>query len=209
MAMSYSHPLVLVTGLSAVGKTYLCHGLEDVPTTDVVGFGSLMRDEYRRVERDTDIPLSKLRLENRVEIQRMVFTEINKLNKDKAIIIDGHIIVEQGDTSLMVPGIPRLADDEQPTFNGVVIIIDNPETISARRAKNTKYDKFTKEPKKIRLIQEMQNHIAANYAIVNGSFLSVLDLSSSVTETDPHWDGPREVLCQTIGDIFKNLDYSH
>ncbi len=201
-----SHPLILVTGLSAVGKTHLCDGLEDV-RAEVVRFGSLMSDAIRQLGERGEVPLSMLSLEIRREIQRRVFTEIHQRNLKKAVIIDGHVLVEQGESDLLAPGIPH-DDNSTLRFHGIVMVLDNPKNILLRRRKRAeKYEGLTNNLAQLKLYQEVYREVAGYFAMTNGSFLSLLDLEGAVKEDDPSWNVPRQMLRQRIEDIFKYLKY--
>lgn len=201
------HPRIMITGLSGVGKTHLIAGLRDQYFVSVFEFGKEMGLLLKAYTGNAEQPLATVPLANRQEIQRRIIRRLEDKADDTPVVIDGHLLVEQGNTSLTVPGLPG-DDYKRMDLDGIILICDDPRNIIARRAKNTaKYQALCNQEKFIEETQSLYRQVACTYSILFGCFFASLDLRefSDLEQSDPVWAGPRLRLEKIVGDIIKSI----
>lgn len=202
------HPRIMVTGLSGVGKSHLIIPLSEFPQVRTYQFGREMQQKTSELmgSQEEGQELSDLTLPDRQAVQRSIIADINIKSEKSPIIIDGHLLVEQGNSSLLVPGIPYERIHEL-ALDGIILVVDTPERIIERRKKSGKiYSESSLDENNIMLYQNLYRNIVATYAALYGCGLSFLDLSQIDVVDDDNWDGPRSILQVKIDEMFKNLE---
>lgn len=209
-----TYPRIMVTGMSAVGKTHLVRNLSEKTNIEVFHFGARMAKKIQDLMKkkgaeDKTVNLSTLSLHDRQVIQRSVIAQINTQSELRPIIIDGHLLVEQGESSLLVPGIPY-KNIWELELDAIVMVLDKPKRIHERRKHSENdYSETSYDIRYIDLYQNLYRNIVATYAALYGCAITFLDLSTYDDEQmqiKKDWDLPRLILMERIEEIFRTLN---
>lgn len=200
-----SHPKIIVTGMSGVGKTHLLVPIHEDPSLKVVGFGVEMQAATQKLMGDGNVELSKLPLEVRQTIQSKVSRRIEDLAEEAPIIIDGHLLVEQSNNGFRVPGFPAAGFDRLK-LSAIILITDSCERIQQRRQGKQKYQDLKNDLDFLESFQEDVRRACVAYSILFGCFLVEFNLAGYADlQSDPTWTEQRRALKAEIVAVLKAL----
>lgn len=158
-------PKILITGVPGVGKTAISNNnLLIDEGFKYFQIGEQMRDigkESGFFNKDFD--LNNLTIDKRRELQNLVVEEMNKQQRGKGLIVDGHLVV---DTNFgFIPGI-ELDMFTKCGFNTIVVIESKVEDIIEQRKKNIKkYANNSSEKEHLRIHQDLIHSSAMFYSM--------------------------------------------
>lgn len=202
------HPTIMVTGLSGVGKTHLLNSSSEVAKFEVVQFGKEMRTILKENGSDDKRDLSSLPLDDRHLVQGRVVRLIQTKTDKGPVVVDGHLLVEQVGTQLMVPGMPG-DSKSQLELNAIVLVLDSPEKIVERRKNDQKrrYEQYSKDKDFVNEMQECLKYVCLSYAAAKGAFFASVDLRHfDDLEKDANWIKPKVHLEELLEQIISHLE---
>ncbi len=160
--MLTQHKIIIIAGLSGVGKTYLMKRLEEQSDMFVrFSAGSLIKKRRLTMDRDQLRCLSSNEiLQNQYALIEQLNQELQHVTENKLILVDAHMIIDSESQVIEIP----LDIFKKINPSQIIFLHDDPSIILTRR----KQDNCRKRPlRSIKQITEQQDKslkMAKDYA---------------------------------------------
>jgi len=158
-------PKILITGVAGVGKTTIAaHSLLHDKGFKHFAIGENMIEigkDLGILNKPEDI--NSISLESRKQLQGQVVEEMLTLNRGKAVLVDGHIMVDS--ESGFVPGI-QFDMIEKCSFDAIIVVRGEVEDIIRQRQRNTtRYMHSISTEDHIKIYQELVSSSALLFSM--------------------------------------------